>query len=277
MVVKTSLKVHGLGDSSHAVQMFDLWRRRGHVFLIDAGPYEWLWSACGYKTMKPTDCPPAKVHPWPEPRPATGPEPWNGNKVGLNLTWPDGPLPRIGTIQDLWPEVLGVRFDLTEKVPAEARERVDRLHEGLPRPVVACHFHGHTSPEKKDFPVSLEREILAKLRETCSPVVIGDLGLSIPELYELIRRADVFLGIDSGPYHLARLTNTPRVGCWWGIPPWHASLPFPTDVNLYGGVNVYHPDGFNIVEGEITAARIVDTVCRAVNPPPSSSATPPPP
>ena len=40
------------------------------------------------------------------------------------------------------------------------------------------------------------------------------LGLSIPELGELIRGARIYLGNDSGPMHLAAAVGTPAVAVW---------------------------------------------------------------
>jgi len=54
------------------------------------------------------------------------------------------------------------------------------------------------------------------------------LGLSIPQLAELIRGADIYIGNDSGPMHLAAAVGTPTVAAWgsssskrwhpWGVP-----------------------------------------------------------
>ena len=40
------------------------------------------------------------------------------------------------------------------------------------------------------------------------------LGLSIPELGELIRGARIYIGNDSGPMHLAAAVGTPAVAVW---------------------------------------------------------------
>jgi ADP-heptose:LPS heptosyltransferase len=49
-------------------------------------------------------------------------------------------------------------------------------------------------------------------RETSGAVIL--LGLTIPELAELIRGARLYIGNDSGPLHLASAVGTPSVAVW---------------------------------------------------------------
>src|SRR6185295_17792356 len=62
------------------------------------------------------------------------------------------------------------------------------------------------------------------------------LGLTIPELAELIRGAKLYVGNDSGPMHLASAVGTPTVAVWgssdsrrwrpWGVPSRVVQNPF---------------------------------------------------
>lgn len=265
---------HGLGDQANAVHCFRPWLDRGHPFQVAAGAYRWLWESCGFQVVN-DHIPP---HPWHEPFPSRRPDPWCGSKVGRNLNEP-APLPVIGTAAELWPEVVATRYDLTGCVSPQVVANVAKLIDGLPRPIYCFHGHGVTNPHAKDFPPQLEAETIDGLLAVGSVVYLDwqgggvrhdsisfrtATGYDVETLYELISQADCLIGIDSGPYHLARLTSTPRVGCWWKIPPWHACLPREGDVNLHARHrwNRFKASAFHIHEvPRITA----DSVMGAVN------------
>ena len=57
-----------------------------------------------------------------------------------------------------------------------------------------------------------ESSVAAVARDMRSPQIL--LGLSIPELAELIRAAKLYVGNDSGPMHLAAAVGTPIVALW---------------------------------------------------------------
>ena len=69
------------------------------------------------------------------------------------------------------------------------------------------------------------------------------LGLTMPKLAELIRGADLYLGNDSGPMHLAAAVGTPTVAVWgsssstrwhpWSVP--HRVVQNPFDCNPCAG------------------------------------------
>jgi ADP-heptose:LPS heptosyltransferase len=50
-------------------------------------------------------------------------------------------------------------------------------------------------------------------------------------LYELIRRANLFIGIDSGPSHLAAATDTPSLIIWKAEAAWHPGIGTNLDRN----------------------------------------------
>ncbi len=114
--------------------------------------------------------------------------------------------------------------------PADA-SRVDAILDGLPGagPLVAVHPGGTTQscrlwPYFGALAGRLRRELDARVvmvgapaeRELVEAAAAEDgldartaVGLGLPELGELIRRADLFAGTDSGPAHLADAVNTP--------------------------------------------------------------------
>jgi ADP-heptose:LPS heptosyltransferase len=58
-----------------------------------------------------------------------------------------------------------------------------------------------------------EESFAIQVAKNINPTVIL-LGLSIPELAELIRGARLYIGNDSGPMHLAAAVGTPTVAVW---------------------------------------------------------------
>ena len=271
---------HGLGDHSNAAHLFELWRRRDDKFILAVDWARWIWESLNY-----TCCDNASAtHPWPEPNPARREFlhcPWDGNKSGRNLA--EYPLGFIGSQDDLWKELVQVRFDLDDKVPQRARDKVNRFLDKLPRPWIVWHSRGQTSPEKKNPHHDLETNIGQHLLDL-GTVIYPEFAsgkpefksyrfrpgrFELPELYWLIRSADVFVGVDSGPFHFARFTRTPRVGLWWDIYYWHACIPSPETVNVQAvhGNTPYKRFDFNSVEvPKITGEKVAQVVNQVLGP-----------
>lgn len=108
-------------------------------------------------------------------------------------------------------------------VPPDVSNAVDRMD--LPRDFVV--FHGQANRTERNWIESGWRSVIRHAREAGLAVVevglerMGGVDtpgfsslvgkLSILESAEVIRRARAFVGIDSGPAHLANATNTPGV------------------------------------------------------------------
>lgn len=131
---------------------------------------------------------------------------------------------------------LGIRAEdrRLECWPASGSAAVDRIFGQLgngPGPAVVIHPAGATQRERLwPFYGALAQELLeqgrAKVIMIGTPAEAGEvdrqaaqvrapvvkaLGLPIREVAELIRRADLFVGTDSGPCHLADAVGTPSV------------------------------------------------------------------
>ena len=63
-----------------------------------------------------------------------------------------------------------------------------------------------SGPGEESFASQVAREV-----ESATVIL---LGLTIPELAELIRGARLYIGNDSGPMHLAAAVGTPTVAVW---------------------------------------------------------------
>jgi heptosyltransferase-3 len=89
------------------------------------------------------------------------------------------------------------------------------------------------------------------------------LGLSIPELAELIRGARLYIGNDSGPMHLASAVGTPTVAVWgssdsrrwqpWGVE--HRVVQNPFECNPCPGYRCLVADSPLCIES-VTVAQV---------------------
>jgi ADP-heptose:LPS heptosyltransferase len=115
--------------------------------------------------------------------------------------------------------------------PARSAPRVDEVLGGLagPGPLVVIHPGGSTQRERlwpgfAQLAAALIRELgarvvllgtgpertaLAEILAQVGPRAAVAVGLPLPEAAELIRRAQLFAGTDSGPAHLADAVGTP--------------------------------------------------------------------
>jgi len=130
---------------------------------------------------------------------------------------------------------LGVRAEhappLRYEIQSAAAERMKRTFKDEPYVVI----HPSSLMSTKRWDAALFAEVARTLKKrlftialTCGPgeeaqvaeVAKGIsqttmmLGLSIPELAELIRGAKLYIGNDSGPMHLAAAVGTPTIAIW---------------------------------------------------------------
>jgi methyltransferase family protein/glycosyl transferase family 9 (putative heptosyltransferase) len=249
---------HGLGDCVYFAHQIPLYRRRGYKITVSCSPDKrMLFAASGAQTDG--GHPEARAVPWYEaPRPEDDSEiekPWLWSKMALNLSRP--PMPEIGTAEDLWDEYCAVRLDALSSLPAGARAAAAKFAERLTRPLILLHSHGNTDQGRKNIPTLLCREIYRRLLDAIDgTVVLLDWDNRAPrlahwrlrhvqdewkkpdtaELIALIAEADLLIGVDSGPLHAARYTETPAIGLWINDgSPASWSLPRAQQVNLVSG------------------------------------------
>jgi len=268
---------HGCGDVSNAAHLFHLWTKRGEKIQVECSPEKSpLFLAGGCEIVKKAE----RTHHWPHP-----PKP--ANKTWWNLLqWF---MPKIGEPQELWKELRHTRLNLKNLVLEAHKRKVDSLLKGLPEPFVVLHTQGNTNKESKDFPAGLERNLVQHfLDETNLSVVLLDWdnrtptfnnwrvrdgrsskNLNLPELWELMSRAAVVIGVDSGPLHFARFTDTPRMGVWFHHHPAHFALPDENSAHLMESGNPltrHVREEFNIVETHtITPEAIVKNAIRMMS------------
>jgi len=247
---------HGLGDCAYFAHQIPLYTRRGYNITVVCDPDKRiLFEPCGVNiTHEHHDD--IDVVPWHEPYSA-GLSTDSGiamcNKAAHNLS--RDPLPYIGESQDLWDELCSVKLDIGKFLSAESREDVRHFLEPLPRPIVLLHTVGNSRQDTKslsrDLTLDLYRHLLdrvdgslvlldwddrvPRLRSHRVRHLLDDWKrIDVPTLMALIEASDLIIGIDSGPLHAARYTNTPAIGLFRHEMhhPVHIALPREKQVNI---------------------------------------------
>jgi hypothetical protein len=249
---------HGLGDCVYFAHQLPLYLRRGFDIVVSCRPdKEVLFRAAGVPVAAAADG--SAGVPWFEGETPTGDlrfdNYWKWSKLARNLSL--APMPDIGHPAGLWAEYCGVALDARPFIAEEARNWINRYASELPRPLILLHPHGETDSERKNIPPPLLRRICHELLAGTEATILlldweskappiphwrvrhvqHDFGfLDTSQLIALLDRADLIIGVDSGPLHAARLTQTPAIGIWMrnGSPAtW--SLPRDMQANIVVG------------------------------------------
>lgn len=249
---------HGLGDCIHFAHQLPLYTRRGHRILVSCVPDKQIVFAASGVSVS-SDTADTITVPWHEGLCPNAEARWNNawrwSKAARNISVP--PLPEIGTPQDLWDEYCQVGLNIFPHLPIEAPHSITTWLSRLSRPIILLHTHGHSYTPRKNFEAEqcwhLYRSLL---QETNGTLILLDWENRVPrlshervrhltddwgpidtaQLLVLLGQADLIIGIDSGPLHAARLTNTPSIGVWMNDsspPTW--CLPRELQVNLVVG------------------------------------------
>jgi ADP-heptose:LPS heptosyltransferase len=164
------------------------------------------------------------------------------------------------------------------------REKMRQRFEGRPYAVI----HPAALMETKRWSAQGFAQIAERLRDrqltvvlTCGPGeerIVSEvakevpattimLGLTIPELAELIRGARLYVGNDSGPMHLAAAVGTPTVAIWgssdsrrwrpWGVE--HRVVQNPFECNPCPGYRCLVADSPKCIES-VTVAQVEEVL-----------------
>ena len=235
---------HGLGDCVHMVHVLQLYKARGieipvHFaedkrIIFEAGNVTYA----GYEGAEHHDF---SYYPdWNNP---AYPE-WRSNKICANIG--KGGTPDIGEPADLWDELCRVDLEDQLCISAAATIKVAGFLLNLPRPIVLLHLMGTNFPESKNLPAAEQLALynhlldgmdgslvildwdnrVARLASARIRHLLSDFGpASVDELAALITAADLLIGVDSGPFHMCKMTKTPALGLFTGHHPMCVTLP----------------------------------------------------
>lgn len=237
---------HGLGDCVQFAAVLKLYQRRGYrVRCHYEGNKEGLFRAAGIEYMPH----PLNYHHWrysPNFNHSQAGREGVANKTFENLNTET--LPPIGERQALWRELGSLNLDdsFASITTPEVRGEVERFVGDLPRPLVLLHTRGTNFPTEKSIPDATTNELYRLLLDGMpGTVVLLDWDHRVPspphgrirhlrrdwkhasvlELGCLLDTADLLVGIDSGPFHLANWTRCPSLGIFHHFFTWCVSLP----------------------------------------------------
>lgn len=225
---------HGLGDCAYFAHLVPLYTRRGHRIAVECAPDKrFLFEAAGARVLEPGEA--SAKHEWAYPSGGTHPGQgrfWQGSKMGHNISAP--PLPDIGSVAERWDEYVSVELDVVSRLPQSARDTARRWLERLQRPITLFHQKGNTAQARKSIPDAVAARFYERFIDRCDGTLIlldwdrrvpriashrvrhlDDLGAcSLEVLLAVMAEADLLIGVDSGPSHLARCTNVPTLVFW---------------------------------------------------------------
>lgn len=267
---------HGLGDVANFAHMLPLYTKRGYTIGVDCTPDKApIFEAAGARIVKS-----GLNHVWghpPAPGQPTVLDHWSGNKSAYNIS--RSPLPNIGSYVERWEEYCSVKLNLDAYVTPEIAAKIGSYIDQLPRPLILIHPQGNTGATKKNLPHDTQKELIHYLLDkTDATILLLDWNnrvakvnnwrvrhltddwqaLNTIELCQLIKLADLLIGVDSGVYHFARFTDTPVLGCWQEHYPAFFALPRSQTVNLCRQHNLtpYRRLPYQIVDCDMSGAGI---------------------
>lgn len=227
---------HGLGDCTMFAHQIPLYSRRGvEVEIACNRDKHILFSGTGARVvdMRPGFAKFGWEHP-----PAAAPTPdkslacWN--KAAWNLS--AHPMPDIGKPDELWDEYCGERIDIRPYLSEAVSKKVTEFLDPLPRPIILLHTIGNSFQDTKSLSQETTIRLYGELLDrTEGTLVLLDWDNRVPKLKHfrvrhltddweridvehllaLLDRSDLIIGIDSGPLHAARYTDTPALGIFW--------------------------------------------------------------
>ena len=243
---------HGLGDCVHFAHALQLYKRRGYEITLQAEENKlFLWKVAGVNVVQGGDLP---DHPYIYPgRFEDLQQPDSGqNKVAHGLT--HAVMPKLDeSSESLWNELCAVRLSAHAHIPPAAHAEADAFVAGLPRPRICFHSRGTNWHERKSIPTDVAFDVIVKLLDrTGGSVIVLDFDqrapmvgsdrckgikpgwghIGIDRLCALYEQCDLMIGVDSGPFHVAALTEIRSLGLFRSLHPCRVCLPGPNAMYL---------------------------------------------
>jgi hypothetical protein len=249
---------HGLGDCVYLACALPLYVKRGYDITVRCNPDKRIvFEDSGVHIVHEENPDRYPNYSWdesPSLGSLTGKNFGTCNKAAFNFG--KYPMPYIGCPNELWKEFVDTKIDILPFVPAEVWAEVDAFAATLPRPLILVHTIGNAFQDLKSIDEQTTLDMYrALLDKTDGCLLLLDWDNRVPRmnsyrvrhltddwkwidvttLLALIERADLLIGIDSGPCHLVRFTNTPAIGI------------YPAEYTYPARVTLPHPNKLCIV------------------------------
>lgn len=270
--LKIKFDRHGLGDCVHFAHALQLYKRRGYDVTVQVEANKlFIWKVAGVNIVQGGDLPDHSYH-YPAGFDDLNAPDHEKNKVAFGLKHDVMPsLSDLGlTSAQAWEELCEVRLSAHDHISSEAHAEADRFLEGMPRPIICLHSRGTNWHERKSLPTDIAFDVILKLLDQTNGSVIvldydrrapmvGDARckgikpgwghIGIDRLCALFERSDLVIGVDSGPFHVAALTDVKALGVFRSLHPNRVCLPNPNAVYLVNEAyqeQIDHPDPWKL-------------------------------
>ena len=246
---------HGLGDCVHFAHALQLYKRHGYEVTVQVEENKrFIWTLAEVNIVQGGDLPDHSYH-YPAGFDDLSVPDCDANKIAFGLQNSVMPsLKDLGlTPEQAWEELCAIRLSALGRICDDAYAEARRFLADMPRPIVCFHSRGTNWHERKSIPTETAFEsILKLLDQTGGSVIVLDFDrrapmvgdarckgikpswghIGIDRLCALYDLSDLVIGIDSGPFHTASLTNTKALGVFRSLHPNRVCLPNPNAVYL---------------------------------------------
>lgn len=242
--IRFAFSTHGLGDVCHAAAALRLYIADGYDVQIQIEENKrFVWNTAGIP-----------IYSGPEQLPLHPYYYLPSMESFWDLSLPDHSsskiagffdvdvLPKLGTKEQVWQRLCNERIDGSKALSLESLAKAARLIEDLPKPIILLHSKGTNWQAEKSIPDGTAFALICELLATCpgsvitldwdgrSPTLdhprVRPAGrISIEVFGALCQLADLMIGVDSGPFHLAQWFDIKTLFVTRKIPPVRCCLP----------------------------------------------------
>ena len=246
MELKVRLEA-GLGDAVAASMVIKVLENHGHNITVSVNSNRTFVYECAGVPTTPME-PSVPFHRWryydddwgDMSKPV-----WQSSKP--MMAFRDDVFPKLEPASALWSELCAIRVSAREKIKPDVAKEVKSFLDGLPKPILALHTAGNSFASKKNLSHDVSIGVMDRwLQQTKGSIVQinADKGepshqhphvkthrswrrIGLDWLCGLFYEADLMIGVDSGPFHLAAFTDVPCLGVFRQIQPIHCAIPNP--------------------------------------------------